>query len=229
MRGRTRLNNGVRQNESMRLKIGRIPEVAEVPAAEDGWRKLREPPMWVVIWVISLPISLVLAFIAAVVVIRYTEITSEGLTGVGFIAVYVASIAVHELIQALIHPDRGLSERTTLGFWPSHLTFFAYYEGSRSKRNFMLCLLAPFLFLSVLLVAASHYFGWSSWILGAVIILNAASSSADVFNYFVTMFGVPNSSQVQNRGWNTYWRSAGSSVSSNKPLQPIAREDARSG
>ncbi len=185
--------------------------------------------MWVVIWVISLPISLVLAFIAAVAVIRYTEITIDGLTGVGLIAVYVATIAVHELIHASVHPDRGLSKRTTLGFWPSHLTFFAHYEGLRSKRNFMLCLLAPFLFLSVLLVAASHFIGWSSWILGAVIILNAAASSADVFNYFVTMFGIPNSSEVQNFGWNTYWRAVDSKVSSNKSLQPIARENARSG
>jgi hypothetical protein len=212
----------------MRLKIGRIPEMAEAPA-EDGWLKLREPPMWVVTSVISLPIGLVLAFIAAVLVIRYTEITTEGLTGAGLIAVYVVTIAVHELIHASINPDRGLSERTTLGFWPSRLTFYVHYEGTRSKRNHMLCLLAPFLLLSVLLFVASHYFGWSSWIPGAVIILNAAVSSADVFNFFITMFGVPNSSQLRNRGWDTYWRPADSSVTSNQPLQPITREDARSG
>jgi hypothetical protein len=210
----------------MRLKIGRIPET-EAPA-EDGWQKLREPPMWVVTRIISLPISLVLAFIAAVLVIRITEITSEGLTGAGLIAVFVFTVAVHELVHASINPDRGLSERTTLGFWPSRLIFFVHYEGSRSKRNYMLCLLAPFLLLSFLVLVASHYFGWSSWILGAVIILNAALSSVDVFNFFVTMFGVPNSSEVQNHGWDTYWRRTCSGVSSTQPLQPIAREDARS-
>jgi len=211
----------------MRFKIGRIPETAEAPA-EDGWLKLREPPMWVT-RLISLPLSLVLALIAALFVIRLTKISSEGLTGGVLIAVYVGTIAMHELIHASINPDRGLSDRTTLGFWPTRLVFFVYYEGSRSKRNHMLCLLAPFLLLSVLLLLASHYLGWNSWILGAVIILNAAASSADVLNFFITMFGVPNSSQLHNRGWTTYWRATGSTVSSNQPLQPITREDARSG
>jgi putative zincin peptidase len=190
----------------MRFKIGRIPETAEAPA-EDGWLKLREPPMWVT-RLISLPLSLVLALIAALFVIRLTKISSEGLTGGVLIAVYVGTIAMHELIHASINPDRGLSDRTTLGFWPTRLVFFVYYEGSRSKRNHMLCLLAPFLLLSVLLLLASHYLGWNS---------------------FITMFGVPNSSQLQNRGWTTYWRATGSTVSSNQPLQPITREDARSG
>ena len=212
----------------MRLHLGSIPATADVPA-EDGWAKLREPPLWVVRWVLSIPISLALAFLAAVLVLRYTRVTSEGLTGAGLLAVYVVTIAIHELVHAAIHPDRGLSEKTILGFWPSRLVFFAYYEGPRTKWNFTLGLLAPFLVLTIVPLVMSQFLGWSSWIVGAVIILNASLSSVDVFGSFFAMFGLPNSSIVQNRGWHTYWRLAAAKVSSNRSSQPIAREDARSG
>jgi hypothetical protein len=109
----------------MRLHLGSIPEIADVPG-EDGWVKLREPPLWVVRWVLSIPISLTLAILAAVLVLRYTRVTSEGLTGTGLLAAYVVTIAIHELVHAAVHPDRGLSDRTILGFWPSRLVFFAH-------------------------------------------------------------------------------------------------------
>lgn len=223
------MNTGVRRNEAaMRLHLGSIPEIADLPA-EDGWVKLREPPLWVVRWVLALPLSLVLALLSAVLVIRYTEITPQGLNGGGLLAVYVATIAIHELVHAAIHPDRGLSERTVLGLWPSRLVFFAHYEGARSKGNFTLGIIAPFLVLTILPLMAAHQFGWSSWILGAVIVLNASVSSADVLGFFIASFGLPGSSMVQNRGWHSYWRSAAEGISSNKPLQPIARDDARFG
>jgi hypothetical protein len=212
----------------MRLQLGAIPEIADLPA-EDGWVKLREPPLWVVRWILALPLSLVLVLLSAVFVTRYTEITIEGLSGGGLIAVYVATIAMHELVHAAIHPDRGLSDRTVVGLWPSRLVFFAHYEGARSKGNFTLGIIAPFLVLTILPLMAAHQFGWSSWILGAVIILNASVSSVDVLGFFIALFGLPGSSIVRNRGWHSYWRSAGGSVSSNNPLQPIARDDARSG
>ena len=69
-----------------------------------------------------------------------------------------------------------LSERTVLGLWPSRLVFFAHYEGARSKGNFTLGIIAPFLVLTILPLMAAHQFGWSSWILGAVIVLNASVS-----------------------------------------------------
>jgi hypothetical protein len=102
-----------------------------------------------------------------------------------------ATIAIHELVHAAIHPDRGLSERTVLGLWPSRLVFFAHYEGARSKGNFTLGIIAPFLVLAILPLMAAHQFGWSSWILGAVIVLNASVSSADVLGFFIASFGLP--------------------------------------
>jgi hypothetical protein len=50
-----------------------------------------------------------------------------------------------------------------------------------------------------------------------------------VFGFFLAMFGLPNSAIVRNRGWHTYWQLAAVKASSNKPLQPIARDGARSG
>jgi len=212
----------------MRLHVGAIPEIADLPV-EDGWVKLREPPLWVVRWILALPLSLVLALVSAVSVMRYTEITAEGLNGGALIAVYVATIAVHEIVHAAIHPDRGLSDRTVLGLWPSRLVFFAHYEGPRTKSNFTLGIIAPFLVLTILPLMVAHQFGWNSWILGAVIILNGSASSADLLGFLIALFGLPGSSTVQNRGWHSYWRCAAGSISSNNSLQPTARDDARSG
>jgi len=189
----------------MRLHFGPIPDTAEV-SPEEGWVPSKEPPAWLVVWVLSLPAAALLAFAATVSVIRYTEISIQGMSLSGLLLVYAALVPVHELVHAAFHPDRGLSKNTVLGFWPASVVFFAHYEGQRTRGGFMLGLLAPFLFLSLALMAVSGALGWSSWIAGAVIILNAAVSSADVLGAAIVAFVVPAGSVVRNKGWYTYWK-----------------------
>lgn len=192
----------------MRLHFGSIPESTAVQPGET-WVAAKEPPAWLVRWVLSGPVSILLAFLALAAVIRYTELSSDGISFAGFFIVYVALIPVHELIHVAAHPDRGLSRQTVVGFWPAKLVFFAHYEGTRSKSNLMLGLIAPFLFLTLVPLAASIAFGWRSWAIGTAVVLNAAVSSIDVLGFFFVLMGVPTGAVVHNRGWYTYWKRAG--------------------
>jgi len=207
----------------MRLHFGSIPENTEFQASGD-WVAAREPPAWLVQWVLSVPVSILLALLAAMFIIRYTKISSEGLSLAGLLLLSFVLVVVHELVHVVTHPDRGMSRRTILGFWPSRLVFFAHYDGPRTKSNFLLCLIAPFLVLTVAPLIASTTASWDSWVIGTVMILNAALSSIDVLGFFFVLVGVPGGAWVQNRGWHTYWKHP-----HNKPLQHSAREDAPSG
>jgi hypothetical protein len=200
----------------MRLHFGPIPDTAQIDLS-DGWAAAKEPPAWLVQWVLSVPAAALLAFAAAVGVVHLTDISPDDMSLSGLVLVYFAMIPAHELIHALFHPDRGLSTNTVLGFWPSRLIFFAHYEGQRTKGAFMLGIIAPFLFLSVAPLAVSGVLGWTSWIAGAVIVLNAALSAVDVLGFFFIAFGVPSAATVQNKGWYTYWRFSPSDASPPMP------------
>jgi hypothetical protein len=204
----------------MRAVFGPIPQNVAFQPEMQGWKRAREPKAWMVRWVLSYPVALLLALAAAVFVVRYTPISADGMSLSALAALYVLLIAVHELVHASTHPDLGLTKASVVGFWPARFLFFAHYDAPRSKRSFLFSLIAPLLALSVLPIVLAGILGLAWWGLGAIAIINAASSCLDVLGFFIVLFGVLAGTEVQNQGWDTYWRPLIAGMPSNKRLQP---------
>ncbi len=190
----------------MKLKFGPIPIDEMFFPEENGWNKCREPKAWVVIWFISVPIAVLLFLIFAVWIKMATDIKFLGISVPGFILIYFILIIIHELIHAILQPDRGVSDKTVLGFWLANMVFYAHYEGERTKENFLLGSLGPFVALSVAPALVASYVNIDVWWYGTVIILNSLFCSIDVFSFLTVYFMIPSGSILRNKGWYTYWR-----------------------
>ncbi|PIA73744.1 hypothetical protein CDR19_06175 [Ectopseudomonas toyotomiensis] len=190
----------------VRLRIGSIPVNENFDPLAGNWTPCKEPKPWVSTWLIAVPLSLLLAVSFAVMLFRLTPIDLQGLTFYKLLLLYTGLVITHEAIHAIMQPDRGTSALTTLGFWPSHLVFYAHYDGERSRANFLFGLVSPFLLLSVVPMLLAIAFQTNAWWVGALILGNAVASSVDLFGFFAVLLGTPKNSQVINNGWYTYWR-----------------------
>lgn len=193
----------------MKFRIGSLPVNQDFDPHAGNWIPCKEPKPWVSTWLISIPLSLLLAIIFTVMLFKLTPFDLQGLTPYKLVLLYIGVIVAHEAIHAVMQPDRGTSARTTLGFWPSHLVFYAHYDGERSRANFLFGLVSPFLLLSVVPMLLAIAFQTSAWWVGALILGNAVASSADLFGFFAVLLGTPKNSQLINNGWYTYWRVRG--------------------
>ena len=193
----------------VKFRIGSIPVNENFDHLAGNWPPCKETKPWVSTWLISIPLSLLLAVSFAVLLFKLTPIDLQGLTIYKLLLLYAGLVITHEAIHAMMQPDRGTSARTTLGFWPSHLVFYAHYDGERSRANFLFGLVSPFLLLSVVPTLLAIAFQTSAWWVGALILGNAVASSVDLFGFFAVLLGVPKNSQVINNGWYTYWRLRG--------------------
>lgn len=193
----------------MKFRIGSLPVNQDFDPHAGNWIPCKEPKPWVSTWLISIPLSLLLAIIFTVMLFKLTPFDLQGLTPYKLVLLYIGVIVAHEAIHAVMQSDRGTSARTTLGFWPSHLVFYAHYDGERSRANFLFGLVSPFLLLSVVPMLLAIAFQTSAWWVGALILGNAVASSVDLFGFFAVLLGTPKNSQLINNGWYTYWRVRG--------------------
>jgi Putative zincin peptidase len=115
-------------------------------------------------------------------------------------------IVVHELLHAVVQPDNGLSNRTIFGLWVKYFVFYTHFSHERTKNNFLIGLIFPFLVLSVIPSILLAGLESTYWWLAAAIILNAFFSSVDIFGFLLIAIFVPSKSIVRNNGWDTYWK-----------------------
>lgn len=188
----------------MRFVLGPIPK-SQFLIEEDGWNRCRELNPKFVAWFLGPVVALLVALVLLASILAFTEIRPEGFSFSIFLVVYILIVVFHEAIHAVVHPDRGLSEKTVLGFWPTRGIFFAHFEGSRSRTNFLMGIIAPFILLTVAPFILAVIFGWTSWIVGVVIVWNGLSSAIDLIGFFNVLVTVPMNTKVRNLGWLTYW------------------------
>lgn len=189
----------------MRFVLGSIPESENFRSEEGAWLACKELDPKLIAWLVGPVVALLLALALFTSVDAFTEIRLEGFSFFRFLAIYFLIVVAHEAIHALVHPDRGLSEKTILGFWPSKGIFFAHFEGPRSRTNFLMGIIAPFILLTAVPLVLAIICDWTSWIIGAVIIWNGLSSAIDLIGFFTILLNVPRNSEVRNLGWHTYW------------------------
>ena len=120
----------------------------------------------------------------------------------------VGLTVIHELLHAVVHPMKGLSPRTVLGFWPSTLMFYAHYDGEVSRNRLIAILLTPLIIISIvpLVVAAVVQVtsGWAAFLS----CFNAVLACVDMLGVAMLLFQVPRTAVVRNQGWKSYWKEA---------------------
>lgn len=196
-------------------KIPKSNEKIHLDLIHNDWILLKEPYTLLVTILASIPIMLINIFISIGAINIFSEITLKefGITKDLFtitirldviIGIFLI-VVIHELIHLLIVPNFLKSKRTFIG-----LTFFGgyvYTEEEISKKRYIIITIAPFVILSIFLPLILGLLGFLTPILKFLILLNAASSSVDMFNLFLLLTQVPKDSVLRSNGIKTYWKS----------------------
>jgi hypothetical protein len=183
----------------------------------EGWNRLREPRLGILMvsaiplgMVIALPLvwfwSLILPVPAAVGDGKGFEVTITGLQIVGFLAVLVGGILLHEMLHALPLAVAGRSENLVLGFWPRHLAPYVAYIGALPLKTQLLSGILPLVVLSVLPLLTALVFPSAAWWLAMLSVVNVLGSAADLIMLLLLFGQVPREAVIRNQGFSTWWR-----------------------
>lgn len=190
----------------MRLHFGPIPETPDfVP--EPPWQALKEPTPWLM-QLLAVPVAVVSGGVILALWFWFTPLKTVArdpqfvLWG---LAAFVWLIPVHEAIHALVHPGRGLSDRTCIGLWLSRGLFYAHCHGPMSRNRFIAILIAPFVVLSVVPLIVCAATGTAHVLLVTGSIVNAFLACGDVLGVLLLLWQVPGHATIQNQSWRTYW------------------------
>lgn len=111
---------------------------------------------------------------------------------------------VHELLHAFFFPKRGLSSDTLVITVPKKLIVVAFYKGELSKVNFLISLIAPFIFLTIMpLIYCLYDFYPMVFVLALV---NSSFSGLDIFSAWIVYRNSPQNSILRNSGYYSYFR-----------------------
>ncbi|HKW30603.1 MAG TPA: DUF3267 domain-containing protein [Verrucomicrobiae bacterium] len=205
----------------MRLHLGAVP-ISPDFVPDSRWKPLRECsparmhfialPLGTVVvvllawfWFVFTPLRAVPSKFSPIFLVHsYLDLPVSSF--LLFVAGVFGLLIIHELLHAVLNPLAGCSHKTVLGFWPSLLLFYNYYDGELSRNRFIAIALTPFIVLSLvpLTVATCGQFmsGWAA----IMSCINALGSSADMLGAGMLLFQVPRAAVVRNKGWKSYWR-----------------------
>lgn len=208
----------------MKFSLGRIPEDATFSPEEGGWTPMKEPSPWLA-QLLAVPIggatAVALLFLWASSVAR-PRLEADWRWVIGWA---VAMVVLHEMIHAALHPRMGTSPHTTLGFWPSRLMFYAHYGHALSRNRFIAILLGPFVAISLVPLIVSIPAGSAPLGLALISVLNGLLSCADLLGVLLLLVQVPKNAAVRNKGWKTYYRTAGLSPGRDRRSDPKGGRD----
>lgn len=144
---------------------------------------LRNESPWALIAGVGIVVSLLIAFIAAIIV-------------------------VHEFIHALAFPNMGFTRSTIVGVWPSHFMPYAAYLDEITCVRFLFVALAPLTLLSVVPLILCALIECNTSVFTVVSCFNALLSGGDVIMAAIVLFQVPLFTKIRNKGWDTWWKPA---------------------
>jgi hypothetical protein len=191
----------------MRFHFGPIPETPDfVP--EPPWRAMKEPTPWLM-QLLAVPVAVLSGVLIGALwfwLTPFKELSRAPLFGLWFLTAFVWLIPVHEAVHALVHPGRGLSDRTCIGVWLSRGLFYAHCHGPMSRNRFIAILIAPFIVLSVLPLIVCALTGWAHPLPVTGSIVNAFLACGDLLGVLLLLWQVPSHATIQNQTWRTYWQ-----------------------
>jgi hypothetical protein len=190
----------------MRFHFGPIPETPDfVP--EPPWRAMKEPTPWLM-QLLAVPVAVLSGVLIGALWFWLTplkELSRAPLFGLWFLSAFVWLIPVHEAVHALVHPGRGLSDRTCIGLWLSRGLFYAHCHGPMSRNRFIAILIAPFVVLSVLPLIGCAIVGITHPLPVTGSIVNAFLACGDLLGVLLIVSQIPREATIQNQSWRTYW------------------------
>jgi hypothetical protein len=113
-------------------------------------------------------------------------------------------VVVHELIHLLFIPNFIKSDNTYIGF--TYFGGYVYTKEALTKYRLCLMLIAPFVFLSIILNAISGALGFYNGPLSVFIILNSIGSGVDILSLTLVLLQVPKDAYLTMNGMRTYWK-----------------------
>ncbi|WP_395719162.1 DUF3267 domain-containing protein [Prosthecobacter sp.] len=190
----------------MRFHFGPIPETPDfVP--EPPWRAMKEPTPWLM-QLLAVPVAVLSGVLIGALWFWLTplkELSRAPLFGLWFLTAFVWLIPVHEAVHALVHPGRGLSDRTCIGLWLSRGLFYAHCHGPMSRNRFIAILIAPFVVLSVMPLIGCAIVGITHPLPVTGSIVNAFLACGDLLGVLLIVSQIPREATIQNQSWRTYW------------------------
>lgn len=198
----------------MRFHWGAAPTDPDFRPEAEGWYKLRGPsPSALILY--SLPVAFVVMVImnflwllAGVEVIF--PIHRAWWASIPLLILPV--IFIHELLHAIGYLDRGLSDKTVIGFWPSKMIAYAFHLAPISRTRLLIVGMLPFFALSLLPLLAFAVLGatfFSKEVTTGLYFLSIANgmlSSGDILGEVLLLAQIPASAVIRMDGWETYWK-----------------------
>jgi hypothetical protein len=194
----------------VRFHLGPVPQSESLETPPGVWTPLRPDFGPKVTQLIAIPIGGVAFVVVGWLWIHATPVM-KNLGGnpnrlvVELIASMFALIPVHELLHAVVHPDFGMTRKTVLAVWPSHLLCYTYYDGPRSRERLLIGMVMPLLVITFLPLVIGIVSGHASVIIAFVSSLNALGAAVDIFGIGLLLWQVPSCANVMNQGRQTYW------------------------
>lgn len=193
----------------MRVHFGPIPETPDF-MPQPPWRALKEPTPWLM-QLLAVPVAVVsgggiLALWSWRTPLKAVVLDPQFMAW--GLAAFIWLIPVHEAVHALVHPGRGLSDRTCIGLWLSRGMFYAHCHGPMSRNRFIAILIAPFIVLSILPLIVSALTGWMHPLPVTGSVVNAFLACGDLLGVLLIVWQIPRDAMIQNQAWRTYWQSS---------------------
>lgn len=188
----------------MRFITGPIPDAPDFHPLEEGWNAIREPdPFW--IQILAIPVMAVTAVALFAVIETGTATASKDVFR--FVGpMFLLMIPIHELIHAFANPRFGFTSRTAVGVWPSHLLFYAHYDGELPRDRFLAILVAPTVVLTVLPLLVCVAFRLDAPAVAALAVANGIGAAGDLLGVGFVLAQIPRGTVIRNKEWRSYWK-----------------------
>lgn len=131
------------------------------------------------------------------------------------LTILILFIPTHEIIHALCCPQLGLSAKTVFGLWFQKGFFYVHHEGPMSRNHLLLVLVAPYIVLSLLPLAAIGVFKVLDWTpellisLAWLSLLGSIFAGGDFVSIGLLLSHIPSAAIVRNKGRRSYWKPTG--------------------
>ena len=200
----------------MRFHIGPPPAAEGFDSTNNGWTRLREPRLGLLL-LAALPLGLLmgagLSLLWVLMLRRSLGQLPDGFSvtigsrqlAAGLLAL-LALVVTHEALHALPAALGGQRDGVVIGFSPRHFAPYVLVNGALSREVQLLSGVLPLVVLSVVPFFVAFALPGAGGRLAVLSVLNVVASGADLIMLSLLLGQVPRAALVQNDGAATWWR-----------------------
>lgn len=192
----------------MKFILGKMPQNPEFKPEDQGWIPLDEPGS-IKIQLFAIPVTVLVAltiqlgfWLVGVDVSPLSKLKNIPIA----LVIVLGIIPMHELLHFFCLPNFGLNRKSIIGFWPSRLVPYVYYNGALPRNRYILILVCPFVVISVIPLLSSVFKPDLPILIVAVSYLNSLFCGGDLMGLLLLVRQVPSNTLVRNNGYHTFWQ-----------------------